>query len=112
MSELPDRIFYGLARLDVLNIDENTGSPFTFTVELERPDENTIALKVAQATPFDMEVTLSAEGGSLSSATVTIPAGNVSSEQITVNPNGAEPVTISVVSAAFLLGEFQQARGM
>ena len=112
LSELPDRIFYGLAILDVLNIDENTGSPFTFTVELERPDENTVGLKVAQATPFDMEVTLSAEGGSLSSATVTIPAGNVSSEQITVSPDGAEPVAISVVSAAFLLGEFQQARGI
>ena len=58
------------------------------------------------------KVTLSAEGGSLSSATVTIPAGNVSSEQITVSPNAAEPVAISVVSAAFLLGEFQQTRGI
>ena len=112
LSELQDRIFYGLASMNILYIDENTGSPFTLTAELERTDEHTIALKVAQATPFDMEVTLSAEGGSLSSATVLMPAGNVSSEQITVSPDGAEPVTISVVSAAFLLGESQEARGI
>ena len=112
LSRLPDGIFYGLASLDVLNIDDNTGSPFTLTAELERTGENTIALKIAQATPFDMEVTLSAEGGALSSATVPVPAGNVSSEQITVSPDGAEPITISVVSAAFLLGESQEARGI
>ena len=112
LSALSDRIFYGLASMNILYIDENTGSPFTLTAEPERTDENTIALKVAQATPFDMEVTLSAEGGTLSSATVTIPAGSVSSEQITVSPDGDSPVTISVVSAAFLLGESQEARGI
>ena len=112
LSRLPDGIFYGLASLDVLNIDDNTGSPFTLTAELERTGENTIALKIAQATPFDMEVTLSAEGGSLSSATVTIPAGNVSSTAVAVSPDGAEPVTIRIVSAAFLLGESQKAKGI
>ena len=112
LSELPDRIFFGLASMNILYIDENTGSPFTLAAEPERTDENTIALKVAQATPFDMEVTLSAEGGTLSSATVTIPAGNVSSAPVTVSPDGDSPVTISVVSAAFLLGESQEARGI
>ena len=112
LSRLPDGIFYGLASLDVLNIDDNTGSPFTLTAELERTGENTIALKIAQATPFDMEVTLSAEGGILSSATVTIPAGNVSSTAVAVSPDGAEPVTIRIVSAAFLLGESQKAKGI
>ena len=112
LSELPDRIFFGLASMNILYIDENTGSPFTLAAEPERTDENTTALKVAQATPFDMEVTLSAEGGTLSSATVTIPAGSVSSAPVTVSPDGDGPVTISVVSAAFLLGESQEARGI
>ena len=112
LSRLPDGIFYGLANLNVLNIDDNAGSPFILTAELERTGENTIVLMIAQATPFDMEVTLSAEGGSLSSATVFIPAGNVSSAPVNVSPDGDGPVTISVVSAAFLLGESQEARGI
>ncbi len=112
LSRLPDGIFYGLVSLDVLNIDDNTGSPFILTAELERTGENTIVLKIAQATPFDMEVTLSAEEGSLSSATVFIPAGNVSSAPVNVSPDGDGPVTISVVSAAFLLGESQEAKGI
>ena len=107
LVELPDLIFYGLARLNILYIDENAGSPFTLTAELKRWDEETIGLRVAPATPFDMEVTLSAEGGTLSSATVTIPAGNVNSALVTVSPDGTEPVTISIVSAAFLLTETQ-----
>ena len=112
LSRLPDGIFYGLANLNVLNVDDNAGSPFILTAELERTGENTIVLKIAQATPFDMEVTLSAEGGSLSSATVFIPAGNVSSAPVNVSPDGDDPVTISVVSAAFLLGESQEAKGI
>ena len=111
-SRLPDGIFYGLANLNVLNIDDNAGSPFILTAELERTGENTIVLKIAQATPFDTEVTLSAEGGSLSSATVFIPAGNVSSAPVNVSPDGDGLVTISVVSAAFLLGESQEAKGI
>ena len=59
-----------------------------------------------------MEVILSAEGGALSSTVVAIAAGNGSSGPVTVDPDGDEPVTISIVSTAFLLGESQEARGV
>ena len=112
LTELPDGIFQGLTTLRHLYIGENTVSPFTIAAELERRDANTIALRVAQATPFDMIVTLSAEGGALSSTTVPIAAGSVSSGPVTVSPDGYGLVTVSVVSAAFELREFNTAIGI
>ena len=99
LSELPDDTFLGLTNLHAMDFHLNTGSPFILTAELEQTGENTIALKVAQGTPVDMEVTLAAEGGALSSTVVVIAAGSVSSGPVTVHPDGGEPVTISVVSA-------------
>ena len=99
LSELPDDTFLGLTNLHAMDFRLNTGSPFILTAELEQTGENTIALKVAQGTPVDMEVTLAAEGGALSSTVVAIAAGSVSSGPVTVHPDGGEPVTISVVSA-------------
>ena len=99
LSELPDDTFLGLTNLHAMDFHLNTGSPFILTAELEQTGENTIALKVAQGTPVDMEVTLAAEGGGLSSTAVVIAAGSGSSAPVTVTPDGGEPVTISVVSA-------------
>ena len=99
LSELPDDTFLGLTNLYAMDFRLNTGSPFILTAELEQTGKNTIALKVAQGTPVDMEVTLAAEGGALSSTVVAIAAGSVSSGPVTVHPDGGEPVTISVVSA-------------
>ena len=52
-----------------------------------------------RGTPFDMLVTLSAEEGTLSDTTVTVPSGSTRSDPITVTPAGVEAVTISVESA-------------
>ena len=51
-----------------------------------------------------MAVKLSAEGGTLSSGTVTIEAGSVSSEEISVAPavEGGTEVTVRVESAEFI----------
>ena len=106
-SELPDGLFQGLTNLWDLDITKNTGSPFTFVAELKQRDENTIVVEVVQGTPFDMKVTLLAEGGALSSTTVSMAAGSVSSGTVIVTPDGDDPVTISVVRAAFQLTELQ-----
>ena len=112
LTVLPDRVFEGLTDLQTLHLHANVGSPFTFRPEPEPRGENGIALTVAQATPFDMEATLSAEGGTLSSTTVPIAAGMVSSDPVTFSPDGSGPVTISVVSTGFQLTEDQSTRGI
>ena len=62
-----------------------------------------VVVKVAEGAPYDMAVTLSAEGGTLSSTDVTVTGGSVKSGAINVTPNGQQPtqVTVSVESAAF-----------
>ena len=112
LTVLPDRVFEDLTDLQTLHLHANEGSPFTFRPEPEPRGENGIALTVAQATPFDMEATLSAEGGTLSSTTVPIAAGMVSSDPVTFSPDGSGPVTISVVSTGFQLTEDQSTRGI
>ena len=112
LTVLPDRVFESITDLQTLRLHENRGSPFTFRPEPEPRGEDAIALTVAQATPFDMEVTLSAAGGTLSSTTVSIAAGRVGSDPVTISPDGGGPVTISVVSAGFRLSANQSTRGI
>ena len=112
LTVLPDRVFESITDLQTLRLHENRGSPFTFRPEPEPRGEDAIALTVAQATPFDMEVTLSAAGGTLSSTTVSIAAGRVGSAPVTISPDGGGPVTISVVSAGFRLSANQSKRGI
>ena len=127
LSALPSGVFEGLANLRSLGLEHNdleslpaglfaglTGleklllggkeAPFTLTAELERRGGGAVAVKVVEGAPFAMAVKLSADGGTLSSGTVTIEAGSVSSEEISVAPaaEGGTEVTVSVASAEFI----------
>ena len=103
LSALPEGIFDGLGNLKIMYMTRNPGSPFTFTAELEQRGED-VVVKVAEGAPFDMSVTLSAEGGTLSSTTVSIGGGDLESAEISVTPSGNSDVTVSVQSASFLEG--------
>ena len=103
LEALPGGLFKGLSNLESVNLGHNPGAPFTFTAELEQQADGAVMVKVDDGAPYDMAVTLSAEGGTLSSTDVTVAGGSLESGAINVTPNGQRPtqVTVSVESAAF-----------
>ena len=103
LTELPDGLFDGLSELHTLKLHGNPGSPFTFTAELEQRGDDAFVVKMAEGAPFDIEVTLSAQGGTLSSTTVTIEGGSIRSAPVIVTPGGPPQtwVTVNVATASF-----------
>ncbi len=101
LSELPDDLFEDLRNLRRLELRDNPGEPFTFMAELVQEGEDAVAIETGQAVPFDMAVSLSGQGGALSTASVTVFAGTSRSEEIQVTPDADEPVTVTVASAVF-----------
>ena len=114
LSELPDGVFTGLTDLSRMNLIGNPGATFTVKAELEQDGSDAVVVKVAEGAPFDMLVTLSAEGGTLSSTTVTVEGGSDSSDPVTVTPTceGSTEVTVNVESAAFQNYNFVDTRGI
>ena len=102
LTTLPNGLFEGLTDLQSLKLHGNPGAPFTFRAELEKSGDDGVAVKVVQAAPYSMAVTLSVTGGTLSATTATIPAGNIRSEVITFSHSGDTPVTISIDSVQFV----------
>ena len=107
---LPEDVFEGLGNLTYLYLHNNPGTPFTLTADLERQGDNAVLVKVAEAVPFDMAVTLSATGGTLSAASVTIKGGTAGSEAVTATRSGDGPLTVSVVWAVFQAGYYSGVR--
>ncbi len=101
LTALPDGVFSGMSKLQLVSFSGNPSAPFTLSAELERQGEDGVVVKVAAGAPFAMTVTLSAEGGTLSATTVVIGGGDTESAAVTVTPEGAGAVTVSVDSAAF-----------
>ena len=107
LTTLPAGIFSGLNDLEILKLAGNPGAPFTFTLELARTDNTdltapgpaTIKIKVAEGMPFDMSISLSVTGGTLSATTATIATGATESNAITVTQSGANAATVSLGAA-------------
>ena len=113
LSTLPYGFFTGLTSLASVNLIGNPGATFTVTAELEQHGD-AVEVIVAERAPFDMLVTLSAEGGTLETTTVTVEAGIDSSESVRVTPTGEEgtQVTVSVESVTFQNYESHHTRAL
>ena len=103
LETLPDGVFEGLVSLEQVLLSGNPGVPFALTAELEQRGDGAFVVKVVEGSPFDLTVTLSALGGTLSSTTVTVEAGSLASEPVSVKAAGNVPaqVTVTVDSATF-----------
>ena len=93
LTRLPDNLFVGLETIRYLDLLNNPGASFPLTVELERtdaapymPGPATAVLKLAEGAPLEIEVplTVSGEGGSLSTQSATIAAGMTTSAPVTI----------------------------
>ena len=107
LRSLPDGVFSGLNSLKDVRLSNNPGAPFILTLKLERTDNTdltaaspaTVKVKVAEGAPFDMSVTLSVSGGTLSATTATIAKGSTESSAITVTQTGTGTTTVSLGAA-------------
>ena len=108
LSELPDSLFTGLSELANLNLDKNPGTPFTLTVHLERTDTSdldapgpaTLVAALAEGAPFSMRIPLSVDGGTISTDTVVIEGGQITSAEFTVTQDSSSEITRVIVGPA------------
>ena len=118
LAELPDRLFEAdYSDYRALYLNDNPGTPFAFIIEgevvgpsVQEGDNITakVRYRVAQGAPVEMRARLSVTGGTASTPTVTIPAGRVHSEEITVTKSAeSDSVTLTLhdVSAHISSGD-------
>ena len=86
LRSLPDGIFKGLNRLSSVSLGGNTVDPFPLTVSLEKVADGQFKAVAPTGTPFDIVLPISVTNGSITSGatTLTIPAGSVESQTLTV----------------------------
>ena len=99
LSSLPDGLFSGLSSLNSLYLGDNTVG-LSIAVSLEKVGENQFKATTATGAPFNIVLPITVTNGSIDggSTTVTIPAGGVESELLTViRPAGTSDAITAVI---------------
>ena len=96
LTSLPDGLFSGLSSLNSLYLIGNTVS-LSIAVSLEKVGGNQFKATTATGAPFNLVLPITVTNGSIddSATTVTIPAGSIESEPLTVirTPGTSDAIT-------------------
>ena len=104
LTALPPKVFAGLSSLRQVWLNANPGAPFPVPVTLDNTTPaGGVVVKVATGAPFDMTVSLSVTGATLSAPSATVATGSVTSDALIVIPTGG-PVRITLGAAPALPG--------
>ena len=99
LTSLPEGVFEGLSNLTSISMHSNSAR-LLVTVSLERVGAGQFKAVAPTGAPFDMVLPLTITNGSISSGatTVTIPAGSVESESLTVGrtPSTTAAITVDI----------------
>ena len=97
-TTLPEGIFEGLTGLTTLYLGSNAVSPLPLTVSLEKVGDNQFKAAAPSGAPFDIVLPLSIANGTIYSGatTITIPAGELESEPLTVLRTSDRTSTVTV----------------
>ncbi|MCY4618250.1 MAG: leucine-rich repeat domain-containing protein [Chloroflexi bacterium] len=105
LGRLPDHLFAGLPSLCQVNVQDNPGAPFMYTmrlVESRSSDLHNVAVELAPSPPFNVNVLLHNEYVALSSPVVQLSAGEQRSTLAQLGGVfGAEQGEVWIVDAAF-----------
>ena len=100
LTTLPEGLFDGLSALTTLYLYGNSVDPLPLTVLLEKVGADQVKATAPTGAPFEMVLPLSIANGSISggATTITIPAGRVESQPLTVTrtPSTTAAVTVDM----------------
>ena len=103
ISSLPDSIFENLTSLKFLYLQDNRVDPMPIKVSLEKVGRREIKATIPTAAPFDMDIPVSVENGTITDGhtTISIKAGKLETApadrlSVSRNVNVDDPVTASI----------------
>lgn len=100
LGPIPEDTYKELRNPTTLDLTNNPGAPYSFTVSLEKVGHGQFKAIVPTGAPFDIPLPLTVTNGSISTGadTLTIPAGRLQSDTLTVT---RIPGTTFAVTANF-----------
>ena len=98
LTTLPEGLFDGLSSLTTLYLYGNSVDPLPLTVSLEKVGAEQIKAVVPTGAPFEIVLPLTVANGSLGggATTITIPAGGVESQSLTVTRTAGTSAAVTM----------------